>query len=75
MSTLAAKLAETKNTRGTCAIRSMLADLDAEDVKALQVALSSDLSITQITQVLRSEQHLVSATTVGRHRRGQCACG
>ena len=75
MSTLAAKLAETINTRGKCAIRTMLADLDAEDVKALENVFAEGVGTMQLIPLLHSAGHHVSESTLGRHRRGQCTCG
>ena len=76
MSTLAAKLAETKNPRrgGACSVTQLITNLDDVDGQALRNVLEGDLEGETIAAVLRSEGHHISGYTIQRHRRGMCSC-
>lgn len=68
--------AQTKKTQGPpCAIGVALTELDAADAIALTQALASDMQSTMIARAMSSTGIRVASTTVGRHRRGDCACG
>ena len=67
---------QTKKIQGPpCAIGVALTELDAADAIALAQALASDMQSTMIARAMSSTGIRVAATTVGRHRRGDCACG
>lgn len=58
-----------------CSISILMGKLDAKEQAALIAALQNPAKPnTFIARVLRDEGYNISATTVGRHRRGDCAC-
>lgn len=58
-----------------CHVWRLLQTLPADDLDALTCALDSDMTHATISRALIDEGHRVSAITIGRHRRGECACG
>jgi hypothetical protein len=76
------KLSEAKPLRrgAPCSMFTILAQLPARDRTALEKSLScsrSDptrLSNKQISEILKSEGHVISKETVQRHRVGDCNC-
>ena len=63
-----------------CAVAAVLIDLDKTDPKGAE-ALRAVLAMSQeqmpstvIERRLRAAEHVVSATSIQRHRRGACAC-
>lgn len=58
-----------------CGIARLMHILDYEDANELQTWLDNPLyEGTQISEALRNAGHRVSAFTVNRHVRGDCAC-
>ena len=62
-------------TRYQCRVKNLLDTLDEKNAKALELAVSSDLSPYSITRAVRSEGLTLSENTIYRHRRGECQCG
>lgn len=57
-----------------CTVCTLLTELPAEDVKALQDALRDrDIQGSMIARALQSEGHDIKQNTVTRHRRGDCS--
>lgn len=78
MSSLAAALADSRPSRpgNPCFFAVLLPTLDDVDRKALVNALSlgSGLQGQQISDILTTQGHRVSAQTVRWHRNGRCSC-
>lgn len=57
-----------------CSICVLLKTLDKDDATALTAALTNPAyTHNAITRALRAEGHPVNASSVGRHRKGECA--
>lgn len=59
-----------------CTVCSLLDDLEPTDAKILSEALA-DHAYTHngISRALRAEGHNITASTLSRHRKGECAGG
>lgn len=58
-----------------CRIGNILADMEKDDLAALEKALDDDaIQHITITTVLRKRGYEVGKHSVGTHRRGQCGC-
>ena len=68
--------AESVRRGPTCSVSALVASLPPKDASVLTDALSN-VSITHaaIARVLKAEGHPIDASTVGRHRKRECACG
>lgn len=63
------------STKGPqCSIGRILDALDDVDQSALISSLHGSMLHTAIARALTSNDHRVSASTVARHRRGDCSC-
>jgi len=57
-----------------CTVGLLLADLSDDDARELRGALASGMQHAAIVRALTSEGHKFIASTIARHRRGECAC-
>ena len=75
MSLAAALAAQSKRRVSTpCLTGIILAKLDAEDRAALDAAMASDMTHVSIMRALASQGHKIAQQSIGRHRKGECAC-
>lgn len=78
MGSLLARITEAAGTqRGPrCTVAVVLAKLDGSDRTDLEHALENrDVTASAIFRVLREDGHNIGDQAIGRHRRGECACG
>lgn len=76
MSLAQALAAESGRPGPICTVATLLAALPPEDAATLTEALASPLyTSAKIERALRAEGHRIAAQTLGRHRKGECACG
>lgn len=75
MSFITALKAETAKSAGgrSCSVARILAT--SSDAADIRVALATDVDSSTIARALIASGVIVSATTVRRHRRGDCPCG
>lgn len=70
--------AESKPRKGPrCTVGKLIEAMSPADAKVLTDALAAsvdDITHAAITRVLRAEGHSFDASTIGRHRKGECAC-
>lgn len=67
---------KSKPARPRCTFGIVAEQLDADDLAVVDAAMSDPgITGTAIAEVLRGEGHDITATTVQRHRRGECSCG
>ena len=57
-----------------CTVGVLLTELSDDDARELRGALASGMAHTSIMRALASEGHRFIASTIARHRRGECAC-
>lgn len=75
MSLAAALAAHSKRSVSTpCLTGLILAKLDAEDRAALEAAMAGDMTHVAIMRALADEGHKIAQQSIGRHRKGECAC-
>ena len=58
-----------------CSVAGILNGLDDDDRAALLAAFASTQPSTSIVRALATVNVQVAATTLSRHRRGECSCG
>ena len=64
-----------RNVRRTCLINTILESLQDQDRQALLAALSNlNISGSQISRILNSNNIVVGVTTVNKHRKNDCCC-
>lgn len=75
MSLAAALAAHTRRPVSTpCLTGLTLARLNDADRVALEGALASEMTHVAIARALADEGHKIAQQSIGRHRKGECAC-
>jgi len=75
VSLAAALAAQSKRRVSTpCLTGLILAKLGPEDRVALEAAMASDMTHVSIMRALASQGHKIAQQSIGRHRKGECAC-
>lgn len=75
MSLAAALAAQSKRRVSTPCLTGIILDkLDAEDRALLEGAMDSDMTHVAIARALADEGHKIAQQSIGRHRKGECAC-
>lgn len=69
--------ASSGNHRGpACTVKRVAANLDPDEAADFEAAIASrDVTASAIARVMREDGHSISDQAIGRHRRGECACG
>ena len=76
MSLAQALAAQVSKPGPPCTVAVLIEQLPPEDVTVLTDALASPLwTNAKIARALKAEGHGIAAQTLGRHRKGECACG
>lgn len=75
MSLAAALAAQSKRRVSTpCLTGLILAKLDETERALLEDAMAGDMSHVAIARALAAEGHKIAQQSIGRHRKGECAC-
>jgi len=73
---LLAEITSINRKPSVCQYKTVYSKLDAEDQIGLETAMNNPaITVSSIERALRLRGHHVVASTMRRHRTGECSCG